>query len=172
MPYTLEIVRDPFPANPREEFDHVFTLHFTNNRYISGDETINPDRPLDPSGLIVFPVFAYIHSGVALSVAPFSCPWDSGQIGYATVSKADFLREFFGNSARLLTKARRARALEVLKIELEEFQAYIDGDVFGYVIKDADDNEIFSCWGYYGEQYAEEDGQAHLESLEAKEQAA
>jgi hypothetical protein len=29
----------------------------------------------------VFPVYMYEHSGIALSLEPFSCPWDSGQLG-------------------------------------------------------------------------------------------
>lgn len=29
-----------------------------------------------------FPVYAHIHGGLALSITPFSCAWDSGVIGY------------------------------------------------------------------------------------------
>jgi len=40
----------------------------------------------------VFPVNAYIHSGVALSLGteyPFNCPWDSGHIGFISRPKAN-----------------------------------------------------------------------------------
>lgn len=174
MPYSFEIIRDMSPLNPREEYDHAFTLCFVENRYITGDTTISPYFEPDHESRIIFPVYAYIHSGIALSTAPFSCPWDSGRIGYASIKKADFLREFYGEKARHLTKKRRARALEILKGELEEFQAYLDGDVFGYVIRDEEGEEIESCFGYYGEQYAEEEARAIVDHLnhQQKEQAA
>lgn len=35
----------------------------------------------------IMPVYAYVHSGVTISTSGFSCPWDSGQFGYAYITK-------------------------------------------------------------------------------------
>lgn len=37
----------------------------------------------------VFPIYKYSHGGVAYSMASFSCPWDSGTVGFAVVKKQD-----------------------------------------------------------------------------------
>lgn len=150
MAYTLEIIRDDYPMNPRTEWDNVFTLYFTKNNYIDGDETLRSSVHFDEKDTIVFPVYAYIHGAVCLSTSPFSCPWDSGKIGIAVVSKKTFLKEFYGAENKHLTRKRRDHALDILKSELSVFQRYIDGDVWGYVIKDEHGNTIDSCFGYYG----------------------
>lgn len=44
---------------------------------------------LEKHKVLVVPVYAYIHSGIALSTGSFSCPWDSGQIGIVVVTQDD-----------------------------------------------------------------------------------
>ena len=90
---------DTMPKNPRAGiFENLFTLYFASNRYVSGDERIREgyeQHDFEQSGAyLAFPVYAYIHSGVALSINPFSCPWDSGQIGFAVISRADLEKEY------------------------------------------------------------------------------
>jgi len=41
------------------------------------------------------PVYLYIHGGYALSTSPFSCPWDSNQLGYVHIPKSR-IRDFEG----------------------------------------------------------------------------
>lgn len=88
-------------------------------------------------GYFVFPVFAYIHSGVSLSLGrtsyPFSCRWDTSMEGFALIKqeKGTYHRE----SAR--------KAAEGL---VEEWNMYLSGDVYGY------DSEYGGCWGFYGKE--------------------
>ena len=116
-----------------------------------GDEYIREGHEqgdFESSGYLVFPVFAYIHSGIALSTSPFSCRWDSGQIGFAVLSRADILKEY---GWKRITRERRERLHRYLQNELAEIQAYANGEVYGYIIEDEEGNEVESCWGFYSE---------------------
>ena len=91
-------------------------------------------------GFYVWPLFAYIHSGVALSLGrkyPFNCPWDSGQIGFILVKR--------GTSKDLETNAQGL---------VDTWNQYLSGDVWSYCIKDNDDNFIDACSGFYGQDWA------------------
>jgi hypothetical protein len=39
-----------------------------------------------------------------------------------------------------------------LKSEVDEWHAYVSGDVVGYVVRDANGADIDSCWGFYPEK--------------------
>lgn len=38
-------------------------------------------------GATILPLYMYEHSGIALSTTPFSCPWDSGRLGFVIMTK-------------------------------------------------------------------------------------
>lgn len=88
----------------------------------------------------VLPLYAYIHSGVALSLGrdsyPFTCPWDSGQIGVVLVKKRAGFRNI------------RKAALSLI----EEWNQYLSGDVYSYEILSEGELKD-SCWGFYGLDY-------------------
>ena len=101
----------------------------------------------------VYPLYAYIHSGVCLSLG--SDPsggfdpggWDTSHLGFIAVRKRDFPG-----------KERARKAAESL---VETWNQYLSGDVYGYVVEarvpdadgdegDATYEEVDSCWGCYG----------------------
>lgn len=43
--------------------------------------------------LAILPVYMYEHGGITISTSAFSCPWDSGLLGYALITKEDFKAE-------------------------------------------------------------------------------
>jgi hypothetical protein len=102
----------------------------------------------------VFPVEAYIHSGVSLALAgEGSFPdrqWDVSQIGFVFVSKLEWR----------LSKSARKCAVSYL----ETWNTYLSGDVWGFIIEDEDGNEIHSCWGFYGKEHCEEEAKASFAS--------
>ena len=106
---------------------------------------------------VILPVYMYDHSGIALSTGGFSCPWDSGQIGYVWASRDTILKEW---SRKKLTKKLRAKAEEVLKQEVETLSQYHEGQVYGFVVETPDGEHIDSCWGIYGFDYAKEEATA------------
>ena len=89
----------------------------------------------------VFGLEAYIHSGVCLALSNEGQfpdrQWDVSQLGLVFVSKKEW---------RIRKKARKA-ALGLIK----EWNDYLSGNVYGYMIEDKEGNESGGCWGYYGD---------------------
>lgn len=100
----------------------------------------------------VFMLEAYIHGEVRLALAgEGNFPdrqWDVSLLGAVFVSKKEWR----------LTKSARKAAESLIK----EWNQYLSGDVWGYVIEDDDGNHIDSCWGFYGREYCEKEGQTAL----------
>ena len=39
-------------------------------------------------GMVILPLYLYDHSGITMNTCGFSCPWDSGQVGWIYADKA------------------------------------------------------------------------------------
>jgi hypothetical protein len=155
MRLTLSIERDENPSNPRKEFDHLGTMVCNHRRYNLGD--IQDGNPHAPEGSVWLGLYLYDHSGITMSWNPFSCRWDSGVVGVIYVTREDIIKEYGSDSID-----SRKRALECLKGEVKEYDQYLTGDVWGYVIKDEGDNHVDSCWGLYGRDYCVTEGESAL----------
>lgn len=83
--------------------------------------------------------------------APFSCPWDSGQVGYIYVT---FERARQEHGWKVMTKARRAKLIECLQDEVKAYDDYLTGQVYGYVLTNDNGDTIDSLWGIYDVEYA------------------
>jgi len=92
--------------------------------------------------LFIYPVYMYDHSGIKLSLKPFSCPWDSGQVGYMYILKPEM------NKAGIRDWSE-SRVREIFECELEEYNQYLCGDVWQYEIIETGD----SLTGFYGDDY-------------------
>ena len=53
-------------------------------------------------------------------------------------------------------------ALDALRGELEVWRQYLEGDVYGCVVRDETDEVHDSLWGLYGWQYAQEEAEREL----------
>lgn len=157
-----KIYQDMDPADPRREWDNLGTMVCFHKRYVLGDKH-NYDLmdyeswwdfvaalEKEHGPCVILPLYLYDHSGITIRCYPFTCPWDSGQVGYIFVSYAK-LREEYG--WKRITKARAAKITEHLKGEVETYDQYLIGEVYGYVLEDADGEELHSCWGFYGDKY-------------------
>ncbi len=163
--YTIEVKQDEYSEGP--EFwgnEDVFLVYdhrqFSVERKGFDAQEINDHcadtRRLFYKGYFVFPLYAYIHSGVSLSLGrsyPHNCPWDTSMRGFVLVKRAEFW-----------SKAKARKAADSI---VSEWNQYLSGDVWGYVVKDAQDNEVDSCWGFYGFQYCEDEARAVVASLVA-----
>ena len=111
---------------------------------------------------LILPLYLYDHSGITMSTGRFSCPWDSGQVGWIYCTKAEAIKEFAsewknGELIKLgkrLTKKARDLAFKALEQEVATYDQYLTGDVYGFVIEDSDGNDVDSCWGFFGLDYA------------------
>lgn len=102
---------------------------------------------------VILPLYLYDHSGITMKTSPFSCPWDSGQVGWIYLTREKALEEY---GYKRFTKGCRAKVEKYLKGEVAEYDSYISGEVYGYRLVEIDDdgeetNELDSCWGFYGD---------------------
>jgi hypothetical protein len=135
--------------NGHDGFDdcHEYASRFVSKRI---DDLI--DKAFD-AGYVALPLYLYDHSGITMSTGSFGCPWDSGQVGLIVCDQQTIDDEFEGD---------RDKAEKCLQAEVEFYDQYLTGDVYGFIIEereveegaDLDDDEgwdeIDSCWGFYG----------------------
>lgn len=96
------------------------------------------------------PLYKYEHGNVALATTPFNCRWDSGQIGYLYTTK-EAIRENW--SIKRVTEKYKARALDILEGELDTFEVWCRGEVYGFSIEDLEENHLDACGGFYGDDW-------------------
>lgn len=134
-------------------------------------------RTLDREIVAMLPLYLYDHSGLAMSTDSFvgrahHADWDSEQVGWIYATREDVLREY---ECKRITRKMREQVERTLKAEVEEYDSFLRGDVYGYTVElfeasemtyseddedlypDPDDEEpgvylehVDSCWGFYG----------------------
>lgn len=183
--YVIEVIQDEDAESPRTSFDNLGKMVCSHGRYFLGDEQLNVDdynsweeakKDLVEDGLCL-DLYLYDHSGITISTSPFASRWDSGQVGFIYVSKED-IRNIYG--VKKVTKKIREKVLEALQAEVETYDQYLMGDIYGFKmwkikdsyleymkkenidIEDLDINvlqyhgeELNSCWGFYGDDIFE-----------------
>ena len=173
--FELEIEQDSSPESPRT-WDNLGTMVCFHKRYDLGDKTDYRSEDYDSwdelrQGIIdnegevfMLPLYLYDHSGITISTRPFNCNWDSGQVGYIFVSKNKVKKEGIDET----------KVLDYLKGEVETYDQYLTGDVWGYRVYEVEtcslghEHKVLldSCWGFFGEEYAEQEGKSLLEHYE------
>lgn len=162
---TVKLIHDEDCSSPREN-DNLGTMLCWHRNYRLGDD--NPyESPEEfyqseeyKDAAVVLPLGLYDHSGISMYVGSEPIDyggWDSGQVGYIYITKAK-AREEYG--WKRLTKARLVKLTKYLTGEVTEFDSFITGDCYGYVVEDADGERLDSCWGFIGYKYAEEEAKA------------
>ena len=87
----------------------------------------------------VFNLYKYEHGQVAYNVDGFSCPWDSGQVGFVVIPKDAALN--------------RSDAHDLAKSVCNEISDWCNGNYVGFEILDEAGNFIDSCGGFSGSDY-------------------
>jgi hypothetical protein len=96
-----------------------------------------------------------------------SAAWDWGTVGIAFVTREQ-LREV-GHDDAAIDALDDETIARWISGEVELFDAWLTGDVCGYVVT-ADGDEADSCWGYYGDdgrKAATDDANAAADSYNA-----
>jgi len=162
----VKIFPDEDPSNPRTEWDNLDHMICWHRRYNLGDkhQFSDPQGFRDflksEKGAVVLPLYLYDHSGITMSCAPFSCPWDSGQVGYIYLTRAEILK---GYSRKRMSKKLIAKVIKYLEGEVETYDQYLTGDVYGYVVEDEDGENVDSCCGFCGFDYAKTEAKSAAE---------
>lgn len=100
---------------------------------------------------LVIPVSAYEHGGITISASGRRAGWDSfdsGQLGFVYVSNSDAYKEF---NVTKITPEIREKVEQRLISEVEEYDYYLTGQVYGYIIEDENGEHLDSCWGFLGD---------------------
>lgn len=170
--FDINIYPDDNPEDPRE-WDNLGTMVCFHRNYSLGDKhdfdsveemwvSLAEDAGFDVEELeeremaeiekivyenyTVLPLYLFDHSGITMSTRPFSCPWDSGQVGIIYVSNEKAKKE-------LENYKGKTNAVDILVGEVETYDKYIRGDIYGYMVEPSHRNKSIdcddSCWGYY-----------------------
>jgi len=111
------------------------------------------------SPFAIKPLYLYDHSGITISTTPFSCRWDSGQVGWIFITKELLDKREIAEENR--TEENYSKWLDG---ECNEYDQFLTGDVYGFrVIKYSKcescgythETEEDSCWGYFGDNWKE-----------------
>lgn len=162
----VKIEPDEFADSPRD-WDNAGTMVCWHNRYDLGDkhDYETPDDFLEQFNISVpeananktrrafmLPLYLYDHSGITMYTDGDTRyrqheAWDSGQVGWIYISVADAKKEW---PELKDWKRLKARAYKTLRGEIETYDAYLRGEVYGYTITNPKDGELIdSCCGFY-----------------------
>lgn len=176
--YRYNTEQDKYPIDPREHFDNLCTMLCMHKRYNLGDKYKFSDSQelIDsiPENCYKLPLYLYDHSGITISTAPFDCKWDSGQIGYIYITSETLTDNWLDDSYD--------SAVNVMQSEVNEYDQYLRGDVYGYTIeklvhykdinsdKTLDDWELIdSCWGFYDKSSAISEAESMIKYYQDKD---
>ncbi len=240
--YRLRVFVDDDAESPRN-WDNLGRMVCSHRRYDLGDEKASntelyssweewlETEVLEPNGgedeVVALPLYLYDHSGITMNTTGFSCPWDSGQVGWIYCTKKRFREETGYSEDELFSKDSHREpklgehvrikgrdsgvcgwgriervdglkektivvdfdycrpsvrdsknvvrvpiteveevmantAEEILKNEVETYDMYLRGDVYGYVLEKrvwcnecghVDYEHLDSCWGFFGREH-------------------
>lgn len=150
----IEIWQDTDADSPRD-WDPLDSKFYTWHRRYSSPDRHQISEPMYhlPADTIGIKVWMYDHSGVTYAAAdhnPFHCPWDSGQVGWIFISRADARARL---NVKRLTKKHEEKIIDQLKKEVEVYSEWASGEVYGYTVYDKEGNIIDSCGGFYGSDH-------------------
>lgn len=159
--YTIKVIQDSDPMNPRDD-DNLGVMCCYHRNYQLGDtkhdhpspEALKEFLKANADKIVQLPLYLYDHSGITMNTTGYShCDsqgWDWGQVGviYITYEK---IRKEYGWKA--LTKKRLAKIASYLQGEVETYDQFLTGDVYGYQVVDSKGEDADSCWGYFGHDH-------------------
>lgn len=162
--FKVSIFQDENPESPRE-WTNTGTMVCFHRRYNLGDEghglreqnfhswsEVEQHLREAKGAVVILPMYMYDHSGLRVNTTGFSCPWDSGQIGFVYADRKACLEAL---GTKRLTAAGRMKVHRLLMGEVETYDQFLSGDVYGYTVEDGGGEAVKSCWGYYGIESAE-----------------
>lgn len=170
--YRVEIFYDDQAESPDQWEDKGLFLVHDHRQFSVTREGFDPqdiveylrkqEDARDYSDYHIFPVAAYIHSGIVLSLGSGSHfpdqSWDVSHCGFVLVAKKEWTEP---DAARMVAEGL-----------IEEWNIYLSGQVYGFKLlkkepwvkhfpdgrkeEGCDWEEEESCWGFYGEEGIEQ----------------
>lgn len=137
--FRIKVEQDSGSFNDPRDWDNLGKMVCFNRNYSLGDKTTIRHEEFDSwdemesflirefKAEVVLPLYLYDHSRITMNTTGFSCPWDSGQVGFIYATREDILNEY---GSKKITKTLREKVEEVLLSEVEVYDQYITGDVY------------------------------------------
>jgi hypothetical protein len=155
--FNIKIEQDCYHEDGPREWDNLGEMVCFHNRYVLGDKHnfSDPEEFSDyikDQKVVILPLYLYDHSGITISTGPFSCPWDSGQVGYIYVTYEKIRKEY---GIQRVTKQWIKKIESYLEGEVKTYDQHLTGDVYGYTIEDENGDLVDSCWGFYGHDFTD-----------------
>jgi hypothetical protein len=182
----ITIYLDDDAESPRE-WDNIGTMLCWHRRYDLGDEQpksspsetlaalaydLSPNPPEDdriwedhPEHVhrclekhsVMLPLYLYDHSGITMSCSSFSCPWDSGQVGFIYTTREQVIKEFGAWNEETI-----AQAENTLRGEVETYDTFSRGEIYCWEARTPEGEVLDACAGYYTEEEALDDARRSL----------
>ena len=131
---------DPTPI---QELAQAFHL---NPQSFGGWDDLRTTIENDYAGIVcIKPLYLYDHGGISIATTPFSCPWDSRQIGFVIVQEADLEKEGI-----ILEQATPSVVDEIIEGEIQIYDQYLRGDIYGFALY-VDGEYMDGCGGFFGD---------------------
>jgi len=142
--YQIQVCYDTFPDNPRN-WDNLGVINCFHKRYNLGEaHNFNEPQELiewieaNQDKIYYLPLYMYEHGNITISTSPFSCRFDSGQVGFIYITKE--LAETEGIK----------KPYDLLAHEIKVYDHYLKGETYGAMILDHSGEMIDSQFGYLG----------------------
>lgn len=163
----INIYYDDCCESPREFYDHLTTIWSNSRTYCPDGKTIddfikelgleqfpgsfdNLCKIAEKRGYLAVPVYAYIHSGIALSLSrsgQFASRFDSGTLGVVTIPKKQIYEEY---DCKRINKKIREKMIGYISGDIEELSSWYEGLCYCYKVFEGTEDEE-SCNGYIGD---------------------
>lgn len=172
--WTAKLYHDEDAQNPRKDCDQLGIMVCWHRNYDLGDRKPTETEQdalqrggfrllerylrMSEGGRNLIKLGLYDHSGITMyagggALGQDPGGWDSGTVGF-----------IYTNTEQINLIGAPLESLDrQLHAEIEEYDQYLTGDVYGYVIEDEDGEERDSCWGFFGDDYAKQEMGAALE---------
>ena len=174
--YRVRLEQDIDTPDPRVGDDHAGTFVLRHRRYnlpLEGALTAEIDAAMHRGGYrlaerylqgvhavpAVLPVWGYEHGDLVLHagerVGAFTDTFDSGLAGLAYITSAEVQTRWTDHGVAVTAD----ELVAVLRAELDEYNAWATGDVYSVIVEyagteDAPWEELNSCWGHIGHDWA------------------
>lgn len=128
--YYREIINSGY--NWKDRFEYVYRYEL--------DILGNASSELElPNAITWNFIYLYDHSGITISMNPFSCRFDSGIVGI--IYMIDDPKNPISYEEQY----------KIMKSEVKTYDDYLTGNCYGFQILDENENEIDSCYGFLGD---------------------
>jgi len=92
------------------------------------------------------PLHIHDHGSITISTIDFNIQFDSGQYGFAYITKDEAYEML---SIKRITEKSITRLEEIIKEEVDVFDQYLRDEIYGFTLVDDDGNDGDSCGGFY-----------------------